>query len=514
MLFNSVEYAVFFAVVLAVFWASPPRARLPVLLAASYVFYGWWDWWVLTLLAVTTAATWLAGRALVRMADGGARRLVLVYGLAIPLGTLFAFKAAGWFVDSVDPTSGLGLQLIGPGVELLVPVGLSFYTFQAVSFVVDAYRRDLRVQPSFLDHALYLSFFPQLLAGPILRTNQLVPALRRIPRRNDPVRVAEGLELVLTGLFKKIVLADTLTSSSVGLLTGPGVTDVGDIGTVRGLVGIASGLLGDFFDIAGYIDMARGSAKLLGVDMQPNFIQPLTRSRYFGDFWRRWQITIMGWFRDYVFRPLRGRRPSGLREGAALVGTFVAVGLWHSGQLTWLVWGVLTASILIAETAVRRRLAARRRARTRAARRAGAGSGAGGERPAGPGAARAAAAGGSGARGGRPAWLRRAYGLAYVYVVLMLTVVWLGAPSVSSALRAYQIVLVPKGGPVDGAALLIFALGALALVVLDQRERAMYRTEGIWDPPTRLRAAGFALMVVAVVVYSGTAPQPFVYFQF
>ena len=258
------------------------------------------------------------------------------------------------------------------------------------------------------------------------------------------------------------------------------------------MLGIASGILGDFFDIAGYIDMARGSAKLLGVDMQPNFIQPLTRSRYFGDFWRRWQITIMGWFRDYVFRPLRGHKPSGLRESAALVATFLTVGLWHSGRVTWLIWGALTACVLIAETWVRRRLAARRRVLVRKAKEQG--------RPL-PGAA-------------RPAWLRRAYGLAYVYVVLMLSVVWLGAPSVGSALQAYRVLVVPKAGAVDGASALVFVLAAVALVLLDQRERVMYRVEGTWDPPTWRRMAGFAVMVVGVVVYSGASSQPFVYFQF
>ena len=369
MLFNSVQYTVF-TVVLAVFWNVPERARLPVLLAASYVFYGWWDWRLISLLVLTTVATWLAGRALGRMADGPQRVLVLIYGLAVPLGTLVAFKAAGFFVSSLgNEGTGLGLQLIGPGVELLVPVGLSFYTFQAISYVVDEFRREQKVTPTLLEHALYISFFPHLLAGPILRSNRLVPALHRIPLRNDPARVAEGMELLLLGLFKKVVLADTLTSSGVGLLTGPGVGDIGDLSTARGALGIATGILGDFYDIAGYIDMARGSAKLLGVDMQPNFIQPLTRSRYFGDFWRRWQITIMGWFRDYVFRPLRGRKPSGVRESAALIATFLAVGLWHSGKVTWLIWGVLTASVLITETWVRRRLAARRRLLVQAARK-------------------------------------------------------------------------------------------------------------------------------------------------
>jgi D-alanyl-lipoteichoic acid acyltransferase DltB (MBOAT superfamily) len=491
-LFNSVQYAVFLAVVLAVFWNVPDRARLPVLLVASYVFYGWWDWWLCFLLAFTTVATWVAGRTLARMEDGPARTVVLLYGLAVPLGTLVAFKLAGFFVSDVGEGTGIGLQLIGPGVELLVPVGLSFYTFQAVSYVVDEYRREQKATPSLLDHALYISFFPHLLAGPILRSNRLVPALHRIPEHNTSARTAEGLELLLTGLFKKVVLADTLTASGVGLLTGPGIRDIGDLTTVRGLVGVASGVLGDFFDIAGYIDMARGSAKLLGIDMQPNFIQPLTRSRYFGDFWRRWQITIMGWFRDYVFRPLRGRKPSGLRESAALIATFITVGLWHSGKVTWLIWGVLTASVLITETWVRRRLATRRRLLVKQAKAAG--------RPP-PGA-------------WRPEWFRRAYGLLYVYVVLALTVVWLGAPDAPSALHAYRLLVVPSAGPIDGAALLTLVLGATALVLLDQRERVMYRVEGAWDPPTRARMLGFAVMVVGVVVYAGASSQPFVYFQF
>jgi D-alanyl-lipoteichoic acid acyltransferase DltB (MBOAT superfamily) len=489
MLFNSVQYAVFFAIVLTAFWALPQRWKRHLLLVASYVFYGWWDWKLLALLAFTTASTYVGGRVLARPQARLQRRILLAYSLLAPLGTLVAFKAYGFFVsDLQDGSAAFGLQVVGPSVELIVPIGLSFYTFQSVSYVIDVYRDDQRAITSPIDYALFVSFFPQLLAGPILRARQLVPQLQNLPTRARPTRVVEGCELLVTGLFKKVVLADTLATSGSDVLTS-GVIGGERLTTVVGLLGMASAFLANFFDIAGYTDMARGSAKLLGIDMQPNFVQPLTRSRNFQDFWRRWQITIMGWFRDYVFAPLRGRRPSAAREAFALIGTFIVVALWHSGRPTWLIWGVLVASVLIVETAVRRRLVERRRAR---ARRSAAGSGT--------------------SPGRTPT--RRLLGLAYTWMVLLLTSVWLGAPNVQTALDSYQAILHPSIGALDPDAIVVLTVGVLALVLLDRRERVAYRLEGTWDPPGTARILAVGVMVVAVVLFSGSPVQPFIYLQF
>ncbi|OWY60692.1 hypothetical protein B7486_67830, partial [cyanobacterium TDX16] len=232
-----------------------------------------------------------------------------------------------------------------------------------------------------------------------------------------------------------------------------------------------------------------GSAKLLGIDMQPNFVQPLTRSRSFQDFWRRWQITIMGWFRDYVFGPLRGRRPTATREALALIGTFLTVALWHSGKATWIIWALLVAGVLIVETAVRRRLVARRRER---ARRSG--------------------TKGSVAPHRGPA--RRLASLAYVWTVLLLTSVWLGAPTISDAWGSYGALLDPRIGDVDPDAVYLLVGGLALLVLLDARERRAYRAEGSWDPPGFARVLAFGAMVVAIVVASGSPVQPFIYLQF
>jgi D-alanyl-lipoteichoic acid acyltransferase DltB (MBOAT superfamily) len=486
-LFSSIQYTIFLPIVVAACWLATPKQRRVVLLVASYVFYGWWDWKLLGLLVLATASTYVGGLVLARSMPDAQRRLLLVYALAVPLGTLVAFKVYGFFVSELqDGSASFGLQLVGPGVELVVPVGLSFYTFQACSYVIDVYRGDQDAIRSPVDHALFVSFFPQLLAGPILRARQLVPQLQALPTRPDPTQTMEGLELILTGLFKKVALADPLTTRSVELVAGL-EGGVQDIGTVQAVLAAASAVLGGYFDIAGYVDMARGSAKLLGIDMQPNFVQPLTRSKHFQDFWRRWQITIMGWFRDYVFSPLRGRRPSAWRESAAVVGTFVAVAFWHSGLLTWVIWALLVSGTLIVETAVRRRLAARRRAR----------------------------------RGGVPAgrspaqqgW-RRLRGVLYTWVVLLLTSVWVGAPSIDAALDGYRSFVSMSVGTVGSDAVVWFAYGLGALILLDRRERVVQLRERTWDPPTWTRTLAGGYMLLAILVLSGADSRPFIYLQF
>ena len=494
MAFNSIEYFVFLAVVVAVFWTAPQRFRPQLLLLASYVFYGWWDWRLCGLLAFTTVSTWVGG-ALVHRADRRSVRItLLVYTLLLSLGVLVAFKVYGYFVASLGAT-GSELALLTPTVGLLVPVGLSFYTFQAVSYVVDVYRGQQKPEPSLVSYALFVSFFPHLLAGPILRARRLIPELKELPQRLEPVARAEGLELLLTGLFKKVCVGDVLTASAAAI----GTTDTAD-GTFMMLVGLSTALIGAYFDIAGYIDIARGSAKLLGVYLQPNFAQPLTRSRTLTDFWRRWQITVMAWFRDYVYLPVRGRSRSVPRELVAVFAVFAAVGIWHGGSsLGWAVWAVSTTAVLVAERIVRERRVLRTRERRRAAVAAGGGAAtptpASGPPP-------------------TPSPLRRAGQVLYVWAVLLFTVCWLAADDLGGGVDLLSRVVLPRGGPFDLDGFVFLVYGVLALLLFDRRELRVLALEGRPDPPGNVRIAAFALMVAGIVVFSGQASVPFLYFRF
>lgn len=531
MLFNSLQYAAFFAVVFVAYWALPKQHRRPVLLVGSYVFYGSWDWRLLALLVFVTAATWCAARA-IPGTDGSTRKALAVAGVGASLLMLAAFRAYGFFVGS-SSVSSVPTAFGGAAVKVAIPVGLSFIAFQAISYVIDVYRGEIPPAASPVDFALFVAFFPHLLAGPIMRANKLIPAFHNVGDRPDRLQLAEGGELILVGLFKKIALADPI----IALVTRQ-ATDLGHVGSATMWLLWLTGLIGAYFDITGYIDIARGSAMLLGITLQPNSIQPLLRSTNLADFWRRWQVTVMMWFRDYVYLPFRGKtRPSEARELLALLLSFVALGLWHGTGWNWAIWGGLTGAVVTGERLVQTRSAARRRARRRAARGRRSPAGAAvvaraGRRPPTQVAAKSTAVldpptdehGSTGRGAGRiaddrsptvlhPA-LRKGRQLLYVFAVLTLTLPWIGSPSIADTIETYKVLLGFQGGPLVGNVLWFLAFGAVALLLLDGRERVRLARSGTPDPPTLLRALGFATMVVAIIVFSGTPTQPFIYFRF
>jgi D-alanyl-lipoteichoic acid acyltransferase DltB (MBOAT superfamily) len=503
--FNSFEYVGFLAATVAAFWLCPWAYRRHLLLGASIVFYGLWDWRLLGLLALTTLSTFFLGALIHRLPDGAARRLALGYALVLSLGVLVAFKFYAFFLLEGAGEGSLSASVASPALELAVPVGLSYYTFMAASYVIDISRREQEPATSLLDYALFVTFFPHLLAGPILRAKRLIPNIQHLPARPDPTATLEGLELLLTGFFKKIVLGDPLVASALNLIAGGADGSVGENGSLMSLLGLVSFTLGAFFDVSGYIDIARGSARLLGVEMQPNFAQPLTRSKNFTDFWRRWQITVMAWFRDYVFRPLRGgaRRPSEGREVFALFATFLVVGAWHGVGPTWIIWGALTGTILTAERILRTRNARRRRAL------AATGRGSGGRGPGTPAAGDTTRARRDPVRHGPTPW-----GLAYTLVAFLFVMVWVIAPDVPAAFDLYRSIFGFEGGPTDWDGLVLAAGGVLALVLTDRRELVRDGRVGTWDPPTTVRLLGFGVMLVLIVVFSGAVTRPFFYLRF
>ncbi|MCU1357988.1 MAG: putative rane protein involved in D-alanine export [Acidimicrobiales bacterium] len=473
MVFNSLQYAGFLTAVLAVYWSLPRRARPVLLLVASYLFYASWGWHLLGLLALSTMVAWAVGRSLPTAHDAR-RRLLVACALLASVGVLSLFKV----IQALTGGASLGSK------DWVIPVGLSFFTFQAISYVVDIYRRDLEPADTFVDVALYIAFFPHLLAGPVVRARKLIPAFHAVPQRPDRVKFTEGCELILFGLFKKVVLADPIAAQITTLAGTPRL-----IGTANGLIGCLTGIMAAYFDITAYIDIARGSAKLLGIDMQRNSLSPLLRSTGFADFWRRWQLTLMMWFRDYVYRPLRGDGRSAARETLALFGSFAVLGIWHGLSIGWVAWGTACGTIIVIERRIQSRGAARRRAALLAARREG-------RRPRKPKA--------------NPKWVR----LAITYALVVITLPLISARRLGDITAVYRVFYAPNSTPLDWDLIWLAAMGLIALFALDGRERRREATAGTPDPLTYRRIAAFSLSVVAIIIFSGARTQPFIYFNF
>ncbi len=337
MLFPTVQFAIFFAIVLPTSWLLAHR-RIPwrvFIIIASYVFYGAWDWRFVFLLAASTLVNQACAVLIHRARSASGRNLWLWLGVAANLGVLGWFKYYDFFVSTADSLFGLiGADIELPLRQLVLPVGISFITFQALSYVIDTWRG--RVEPTnLLDFAVYLSFFPHLVAGPIVRAGEFLPQLKA---RLDPRRVDSGLAfwLIAIGLFKKVVISSYLATTIVDpVFAYP--NQHGAFDTLLGTYGYAIQIYADF---SGYTDMAIGLALLLGFRFPQNFDAPYTAASL-QDFWRRWHMTLSRWLRDYLYIPLGGNRRGKARGYANLAITMLLGGLWHGAAWTFVVWGGL-----------------------------------------------------------------------------------------------------------------------------------------------------------------------------
>jgi len=476
-IFTSFEYAGFLLVVVALNWVLPKVARPPLLLIASFVFYATWSTSATAILAAVCAVAWGAG-LLIPHQHGTRRSALTAAAVALCASSLVVFKLVEAFGFG---DGGSTDDLVS---QFAVPVGLSFFCFQAISYVVDIHRDELEPTRSPLDVALFVSFFPHLLAGPIVRAKKLIPAFHSTPRLPDTVQWAEAAELVLVGTFKKVAIATPLLAISVANFED--VAAMGPLSVTASLVGV---LVGGYFDVTGYIDIARGSAKFLGIDMQRNALMPLTRSTGYGDFWRRWQLTVMMWFRDYVFRPLRGDGREAWREHAALFGTFFVLGIWHGLTPGWALWGVASGLIIVAERTLQTRRAAARRAQTKAARKAR-------------------------NRSMLPKAPNAKVQLALALVLVMVTFPLVAARSLQDLIDLYGGLFRFDGTAPPADLLWLLGYAVVGVLLLDGRERRREAVAGHRDPVTLFRAVAFGLMVVGIVVFSGPAPQSFLYFNF
>ncbi len=343
MSFNSLLFPAFFVCVLVVHVHLRHRVQNHFLVAASWFFYGWWDWRFLALILGSTALDFLCGLALDALRGPARRRAVLALSLLLNLAVLGFFKYFGFFAESaVALLETLGFAADRPTLEILLPVGISFYTFQSMSYTIDVYRGRLRACRRWDEFALYIAFFPQLVAGPIERAERLLPQIAA-PRTIDTSRVRLGVWWILHGYFLKLVVADNLA-----VLARPGLDDpaaAGAAGVWISAVAFAFQIYGDF---AGYSLIARGCATLLGFDLMRNFRQPYFASGP-ADFWRRWHVSLSEWIRDYLYIPLGGSRRGRGRTAVNLLVVMTLAGLWHGAAWTFVAWGLFHGVLLVGE---------------------------------------------------------------------------------------------------------------------------------------------------------------------
>ena len=342
MIFNSYAFLAFFPIVTLAYYLMPMRARRPWLLAASYYFYMCWNAQYALLIAASTLVTYLCALALGRMEAKAGRRAVLALGLAINLGILCFFKYFGFFTDTFARIAArLGVRLAIPAFDVLLPVGISFYTFQALSYTMDVYRGQVEVERNFFRYALFVSFFPQLVAGPIERSRDLLGQLRQ-PRPFDPDAFKNGALMMLWGYFQKMVVADR-AALLVNQVYGNSQAYAGysiAVATVAFALQI-------YCDFGGYSSIALGAAQMLGINLTQNFRQPYLATSV-SDFWRRWHISLSTWFRDYLYIPLGGSRVGRIRRYFNVMITFLLSGLWHGANWTYVIWGGLNGLFQIA----------------------------------------------------------------------------------------------------------------------------------------------------------------------
>lgn len=335
MLFNSWEFLLFLPLVLAGYYLLSRKGQNVFLLAASYFFYGWWDYRFCALLAISTVVDYFVGSALARGESERRRKGLLLISLATNLGILGFFKYFNFFVGSAEKLlEGLGMQANTMVLQIVLPVGISFYTFQTLSYTIDVYRRRLEPVRRPIDFALYVAFFPQLVAGPIERATHLLPQIQK-RRKVSWEQFSTGFQLIFIGFVRKLLIADVVAVPVNEIFASPE-----QHGTMTLLIGLYLFSIQIYCDFAGYTDIARGCARLMGIDLMRNFEHPYF-STSITEFWRRWHISLSSWLRDYLYIPLGGNRKGTFNTYRNLMLTMLLGGLWHGASWTFVVWGGL-----------------------------------------------------------------------------------------------------------------------------------------------------------------------------
>ncbi len=467
MTFNSMQFVIFFTIVFIAYWRLGFRNQNRLLLAASYLFYGWWDWRFLGLMLLSTSIDYFCGLGLGRTDDPSKRKRLLWTSMTANLVILGFFKYFNFFVDSLDSTlDSAGVDWLAPSLGIVLPVGISFYTFQSMSYGIDVYRRELKPIRSFFDFALFVSYFPQLVAGPIERATALVPQIITPRLRPDRTKVVEACSLILVGLVKKVVVADLAAEVANDVFSRS--SEAGFFELLIGIYCFAIQIYGDF---SGYSDMARGVSRLLGIELMENFKQPYF-SATITDFWRRWHISLSQWLRDYLYIPLGGNRKGPRRTYINLGLTMLLGGLWHGAAWTFVVWGALQGLYLMAERAMGldKRPASRGKAIARTL---------------------------------------------FTFHLTCLAWIFFRADTFGQAWDVLAGLVTLRGGDVPTLGFVNFLLPTgLLLLAIDQIQLRTKNDPGLPRLHPAIQGAVFGLGAVMVLLASGGAPVPFVYFQF
>jgi alginate O-acetyltransferase complex protein AlgI len=344
MLFNSLQFLVFFPIVFVVYWLLNNRhLRLQnlFLLAVSYYFYACWDWRFLFLLVFSTLLDYFTGLQMERVGNPAKRRFWFWLSVVINLGFLGVFKYYNFFVGSFAGLLGAwGFQAHFPTLEVILPVGISFYTFHGLSYVIDIYKGKIRAERNFVDYSLFVSYFPLLVAGPIERATHLLPQLK-VPRVFNATHAISGLELMIWGFFKKVVIADNMAQ-----MVNRVYADASSYDAYSLVLAALAFSFQIYCDFSGYSDIAIGSSRILGIDLLKNFDFPYL-SRNIAEFWRRWHISLSSWFRDYVYIPLGGSKGTRLLSIRNVFIIFLVSGFWHGANWTFIAWGGIHALLFI-----------------------------------------------------------------------------------------------------------------------------------------------------------------------
>jgi alginate O-acetyltransferase complex protein AlgI len=340
MLFNSIDFAIFLPIVFLLYWfvaKESIRFQNILLLVASYYFYACWDWRFLFLLIFSTVLDYYTGIKMSDAENGSAKKIWFWLSISVNLGFLGIFKYYNFFAESfADGLANLGLQINPWTLKVILPVGISFYTFHGLSYVIDIYKNRIKAEKSFIDYAVFVSFFPLLVAGPIERATHLLPQIQK-KRNFDYTRAVDGLRQILWGLFKKVVVADNCAEYANIIFNNS--SDYSGSTLFLGAIFFTFQIYGDF---SGYSDIALGTARLFGVELLRNFAFPYF-SRDIAEFWRRWHISLSTWFRDYLYIPLGGSKGGIWMKIRNTFIIFLVSGFWHGANWTFVFWGALNA---------------------------------------------------------------------------------------------------------------------------------------------------------------------------
>jgi len=467
--FNSLQFVGFLAVVLTLYWVLRGRPRQALLLAASYAFYGMWDLRFLGLLLVMSVATYAATLRIERGRGQPVARKWLVGLVLVDLGVLCFFKYANFFIDSAESMlQALGLHPSRLVLQLFVPIGISFYVFESISYAADVFRGKAVARRDPVVVGLFLSYFPKALAGPIERPGHLMAELEHGPTPPTVERVVSALLLIVLGLFQKVFLADLAATAVNEVFGRPGVASAPAL--VLGAYGFAVQIYGDF---AGYTNIARGVSRLFGIELVLNFREPYL-SRNPVEFWRRWHISLSTWLRDYLYVPLGGNRRGSGRTSFNLMVTMLLGGLWHGASWTFVVWGGLHGTYLVAHRVL--------------------------------------------TRGGRtdvdsPVRWSDLWRILGWFQLVCLAWIFFRMPSLGDALTAVvRIVTLQRGE--SPARLLIVPPLMLLTLAMDLMLRHYGSARRFLRAPAAVQGVAIGLVVTAVVFASGGQGAPFIYFAF